>query len=65
MTQARLSVPAAGGGVDDVNVTTGSTVGTDQIRVLLDDATVTNKKQWLDALDLIKQRIISGPFPLA
>jgi hypothetical protein len=64
MTQKLYSVPASGPNKATVAVAAGTSIGTDIVRVYLDDATAPNRQAVFDALDVIKQKIIEAGWPL-
>jgi hypothetical protein len=58
-------MPAGGGGKTAITTNSGSSIGTEIVRVMLDDATAASKSTVLEALDLIRQRIVEANWPLA
>lgn len=65
MTQRVFAMPAANGGKVDVTVGAGSSIGTDVVRVLVDDATAANKTLVLNALEQVMNRLREAAWPLA
>lgn len=64
MTTLRINMPAGQLTKDRVTTAGGSAIGTDVVRVLLDDANATSKSEVLKALDLIRAKIVETQWPL-
>lgn len=64
MARVLIQVPAGVPNKTTVTTTAGSAISTDLIRVTVDDATCGTKEVALAAIDVVKQRLIEGPWPL-
>lgn len=62
MAQFLIKVPV-GGHKQDVTVAAGASIGTDQVRIALDTATVASKAQVLEALRYAIDRLVQSPWP--
>lgn len=62
MAQFILRVPV-NGHKQDVVVAAGASIGTDQVRISIDTATVASKAQILEALRYAIDRLVQSPYP--
>lgn len=63
MTQYRFDA-VKGAHKTDVVVTGGTTIGSNAVRVIIDDANVDNKDDVLKAMDACRQKLIEAKWPL-
>lgn len=64
MTTLRVNMPAGQISKDRVTTAGGSAIGTDIVRILIDDANCASKSELLKAIDTLRQKIVETQWPL-